>query len=496
MFAALLDEQQKLEEYGPDHPSVRAIRTRINLIREHFGKDPLPEEAQHTDILRVYIDSLGEELKIAQQGLAKYDTLFAQESKAAKDISASQIEDETYRSEITRTQQMFNVVVKRLEEINLIKDYGGVSTKLISPPEMGVQIAPQLLKIMLQGGFLGLFAGCGLVYLLDVMDKSFRSPAEIRRQLDLPVIGHIPQIEKPESNGAVAHGEAGVPLLDPILCSYHHRRGRPAEAYRAVRTSLFFSIRREDQKVIQITSANPGDGKTTLAANLAISMADAGKKVLLVDADFRRPRQHTLFGLADTVGLRSVLMGEAEIPDAVQKTAVDNLWALTAGGTPNNPADLLTSMRFKELLDSQRDQYDFVIIDTPPVLAVTDACVIAPRADAVLLVIRLGKDARMGSIHAVETLTELGSQILGVVVNGTGMGAAYGTRHHQYYKYQYNGYHYHYGYGDKKGNRNGDVYYHDDAASPTNGKASNGKASHSDSPPQSPNHADAIPPEV
>jgi capsular exopolysaccharide synthesis family protein len=263
-----------------------------------------------------------------------------------------------------------------------------------------------------------------------------------------------------------------------------------------VRTSLFFSIRREDQKVIQITSANPGDGKTTLAANLAISIADAGKKVLLLDADFRRPRQHALFGFPlDAVGLHSVLLGKAEIPDAVQKTAIANLWVMVAGGRPNNPADLLMSLRLKELLDSQRDQYDFVIIDTPPVLAVTDACVIAPRADAVLLVIRLGKDARPGAIHAVEMLTELGARILGVVVNGIGRGATYGMRYHQYYKYQYRGYRYPYGYGygygGRKGHRYGDVYYHDNATS-----SSDGKMSHSGSPPQPPNHADAIPPEV
>jgi capsular exopolysaccharide synthesis family protein len=218
--------------------------------------------------------------------------------------------------------------------------------------------------------------------------------------------------------------------------------------------------------------------------------------VLLVDADFRRPRLESLFGLQGTVGLRSVLLGEAEIPDAVQQTSVQNLWVMTAGGTPSNPADLLTSLRFKEFLDSQRDQYDFVIIDTPPILAVTDACAVAPRADAVLLVIRLGKDAREGAMHAVETLGELGSQILGIVVNGIGNGAAYGAKY-GHYNYRYNHYRYHYGYIGKKGHPNGDLYFAEAAvAGSTNGKASNGKASPSGGPPLQPNHADATPPEA
>ena len=122
--------------------------------------------------------------------------------------------------------------------------------------------------------------------------------------------------------------------MSPLICTFHQPKGRPAEAYRAVRTALYFSTQGQDHKVIQITSPNPGDGKTTMAANLAVSIADSGKRVLLLEADFRRPRVHGYFGLDNSVGVSSVIAGEAELPDALQETAVKNLWAVPCGPRP------------------------------------------------------------------------------------------------------------------------------------------------------------------
>ena len=168
---------------------------------------------------------------------------------------------------------------------------------------------------------------------------------------------------------------------------------------------MYFGTQDENHKVIQITSPNPGDGKTTLAANLAVSIADSGKRVLLIDADFRRPKVHKYFGLDNAVGVSTVIAGEAEIPDAIRPTAVENLSAMPCGPRPHNPADLLTSPRFKEMIDLVREQYDFVIVDTPPLLAVTDPSVVAPRVDGVLMVLRLSKHARDAAMRATELST-------------------------------------------------------------------------------------------
>lgn len=466
LFAAMLEQQDMLEDYGPDHPRVKAVDKRMRLLREQLGNMPLPETADTADFLAVYLDSLKQEMKVGQQRLAEYDSLFERERNAAKDLAQFHLQDEMYRNDIARNKQMFDAVIKRLEEISLVKDADrGINMQLLFRPGHGVLVQPQLLKVLGLVAVIGIVVGLGLAYLVDIADKSFRSPDEIRRTLGLPVLGHIPVIE--QGRHAAAEDEEH-PGLAKIVCTYHQPKGRSAEAYRAVRTGLYFSAHGEGHKVIQITSPNPGDGKTTLAANLAVSMADSDKRVLLIDADFRRPRVHKYFALDNEVGVSSVIAGDAEVLDAVQQTPVKNLWAMPCGARPHNPSDLLTSPRFKELIDLVRDQYDFVIIDTPPILAVTDSSVVAPRADAVLLVVRLTKHARDSALRTTEMLNGLGARILGVVINGVGKSTGYGYGYQRYgsyrygYGYQrYGGYHYSSRYAEN-GDGDGGGYYGDE----------------------------------
>jgi capsular exopolysaccharide synthesis family protein len=443
IFGLLLRQQELMATYGPDHPQVRQIEKQIDMVREHFGKQPTAD-ANNNDFLQVYVESLREELVMAQEKMSRYDRLFTQEQGAAKELASFQIQDETFRSEINRMKLMFDVVLKRLDEINLIKDYGGITADVICPPDPGYQVKPQLLKVMLAAAFLGLLTGIGVVYLRDMLDQRFRGPEEVSRQLGLPVMGHIPLIPAGTTEESPTNGDARQPVLNAALCTYHEPLGGPAEAYRAVRTSLYYSAEVAGQRVIQITSPGPGDGKTTLAANLAVAMAGSGKRVLLVDADFRRPRIDSYFGLTGGVGLSSVVAGNAEFSDAIYKTAVENVWVVPCGKRPSNPADLLASRRFKEFIDYQRELYDFVILDTPPVLAVTDPGVVAPRVDAVLLVIRLSKDSRKTATQAAETLKGLGARIVGVVINGIGSGKLYGGKYKYWGSQYYGGYRYGY----------------------------------------------------
>jgi capsular exopolysaccharide synthesis family protein len=443
IFGLLLRQQELMATYGPDHPQVRQIEKQIDMVREHFGKQPTAD-ANNNDFLQVYVESLREELVMTQEKMSRFDRLFTQEQGAAKELATFQIQDETFRSEINRMKLMFEVVLKRLDEINLIKDYGGITAEVICPPDPGYQVRPQLLKALLAAGFLGLLAGIGMVYLRDMLDQRFRGPEEVSRQLGLPVMGHIPLIPAGQAEEPATNGDARQPALNPSLCTYFEPLGGPAEAYRAVRTALYYPAEVAGQRVIQITSPGPGDGKTTLAANLAVAMAGSGKRVLLVDADFRRPRIDAYFGIQGDVGLSSVVAGNAEFSDAIYKTVIENVWVVPCGKRPSNPADLLASRRFKEFIDYQRELYDFVILDTPPVLAVTDPGVVAPRVDAVLLVIRLSKESRKTASQAAETLKGLGARIVGVVVNGMGAGKLYSSRYKYWGSQYYGGYRYGY----------------------------------------------------
>jgi polysaccharide biosynthesis transport protein len=228
--------------------------------------------------------------------------------------------------------------------------------------------------------------------------------------------------------------------LAASLCTVHAAKSPAAEAFRGVRTSLYFSTQGQGHKVIQVTSPSMGDGKSTLAANLAVSIAHSGKRVLIIDADFRRPRQHRLFHVSTQRGLASLIAEEAEPEDIILSTAVANLSILPCGPRPNNPAELLTSPRFPELLGLFRERYDFVIVDTPPLLAVSDPMVVAPRVDAVMLTMRLTNNGRPNAERAKEMLATIGANILGVVVNGFGAKGAGGYGGEGYgYQYAYAG---------------------------------------------------------
>ena len=465
LFSAALDEQMLLQEYGPEHPKVKGAHKKLSFIRGYLGADAQGEgKDQPLNVIEAYLESLRESVQVHAERLRGLDSLFEKERTAAKSLQVHQITDETYQTEIRRNQQLFDVVVKRLDEISLLRDANNVVTHVISPPGPGAQIEPRLAQILGIAALCGFMLGFGAGYLFEALDKRFRTPEEVAALLRLPIMGHIPLIE---SRRRPARGEEGDEKagLATVLCVAHRPRGRQAEAYRAVRTALYFSTRTDGEKVIQVTSPNPGDGKTTTAANLALSIAQSGKRVVLVDADFRRPRIHEYFNVDNSVGLSTLITGDAEVPDAVKPSAVENLWLLPTGERPSNPSELLTSARFKELIDVLREQYDFVILDSPPVLVVSDPSAIAPRADAVLMVLRLTKNARSTVRHATETLTGLGAKILGVVVNAVGQSSWYGYGGYGYggYRYGYGknyGYRYRpgYGYGHGYGYGYGDGY--------------------------------------
>jgi capsular exopolysaccharide synthesis family protein len=374
------------------------------------------------------------------------------------------LEEERARKNIEPLERMLDTVLTQMQQNKFKGDVKGntpvYDAKMIVEAGPGTKVAPNLMQTLIAAAFLGLLGGMGLAYVSELTDKSFRTPDEIRRRLGVRVIGHIPRIEP-------VKGEL-VAGLSPQLCAAHTPRSMNAEAFRGLRTALYFSIQGRGHQVIQVTSPHMGDGKSTLVANLAISIAQSGKSVVLIDADFRRPKIHKFFSIANpNVGLASVISGDAELVDAIQPCAVHGLFILPCGPRPTNPAELLTLPRFQDLLKVIREKYDFVLIDTPPLLVVSDPAVVAPRVDGVILTLRVAKNNRPVAERAKELLTSLGTNILGVVVNGyddVAAGRRYGYSYHYSYGYGYNyGYPYAYSY-DTTYSEDGDASQ--DTASP------------------------------
>lgn len=462
MLPLQLEEKLLLQKYGVEHPRILALRTQMQMVRDHSKKTEQlarqRDEARDksfasmlnrpTDFINAYVGSMKQELRDLDERTTRFNELAKSERELARQQSNVAVTDDQYRSEIGRLTLLFDAIVKRLEEINLLnKNDGWLRVEPIARPGLGYQVAPVLSRILIIAAILGLAGGLGLAYLAELADKSFRSPEEIRAELGVPVIAHIPVI----ANASRASKKKLAGELHPALCCVHAPKGRNSEAFRSVRTALYFSTQGEGHKLIQITSPEPGDGKTTLASNLAVAIAQSGKRVLLVDADFRRPRVHRLFGVANDVGIVNVMTDAVALDAAIQRVPqIDNLSVLPCGPRPPNPAELLTATRFKDLLDRLTLEYDFVLVDTPPLLAVTDPSTVAPRVDGVVLALRLGRNTRPQARRAIEVLHNLGVKVLGVVVNGVGSNTpGYGgSGYYSYGRYQYAGrYGYASGYG-------------------------------------------------
>jgi polysaccharide biosynthesis transport protein len=208
-----------------------------------------------------------------------------------------------------------------------------------------------------------------------------------------------------------------------------------AENYRSIRAALSVVTDMHKAKVLQITSSEPGDGKTTTAANIALAFAQSGHRVLLVDADLRRPTVHKLFAAPQERGLSELIAGEITFAEAVRPTTVSSLSLITAGSAPLNPSELVASERFGHLVEEFRGQYDYVLIDTPPMLAVSDPCIISKYSDGVLLVVRIHKNRRAVLRRAVDLGNSHNARWLGVVVNGLSLHGSDGYGYYYYYEY-------------------------------------------------------------
>jgi len=434
LFTFKLQRTELAQKYGRDHSEMQALDGRIRML-EQLVSTQGPLERNQLDELAVFERVLMRERDTLSDQIEQTTQQIAQDEKKIERVG-----DLNARREIKLAQQRDLMQKRDQRKIDLTQLQGsrtssGYKVEEVTRPTDGAQVAPILFRSLLFGLFLGLVAGGGLALTMELTDRSFRSPAEIRRRLGLPILGHIPRIrvdmpiERPSAAG-----------IENSLVTFYRPTSTEAEAYRGVRTQLYFSTQGRGHQVIQITSPNPGDGKSTLAANLAISIAQSGKRVVLIDCDFRKPRVHKIFMLPKPdVGLASVMSGDAPLMSAVQTCEIENLSLMPCGPRPSNPAELLTSPKFSDVLRDLREKFDFVIVDTPPVLAVSDPSAVAPRVDGVLLVFRMTKNSRPVAERAREQLGAVGARMLGIVVNASNTrSSGYGGYGYAYqYEYQY-----------------------------------------------------------
>lgn len=442
LMGLMVSRDSLLRSYGEKHPRVIEVNQMIVSLEEIIRKR-LEESQDAFDIpaeqrLSLILDKLNRDLATQTEKVSSLGTELATNQADAEKFQRLLEVEQELKDKRERIYTMMDSAQNSFEELKVASTDDGYKFIILNQAIEGVQVEPSPLIVFGLSTILGSLLGFGIGYLVDVADKTFRTPHEIIRTLNLALIGHIPVIR-------VGKLKDEKSAIHPVICTFHKPKAQTSEAFRAVRTAIYFSTQGQRHQVIQVTSPTPGDGKTTLASNLAITIAQSGKRVLLVDADMRRPSIHKLFKLDETPGFSDVLVEESTLEEVIRQSEVDGLDILPCGNKPIQPSELLTSHRLPEVIDDLRQMYDYVIMDSPPVLVVTDPCPVAAVVDGVICAMRIKKNVRVSAERMVEILRSVNANIIGIVVNGVGAQGTYSSQY-SYGAYQ-SGYSNYGGYG-------------------------------------------------
>jgi len=390
-----------LHQLKPEGPAITALNADIERLDQQITE--LDQEFAKSQLAVAEQEYQANQEK--EQELAKY---FEQQRQDAVQLNTEVAQYTMLQSQYEQTKKLCDILDDRIKELSVIEETGALNLTVLETAEPALEpCEPRKAKALALALALGLFAGTGLALLREWKDQRLRSTEEISALLGLPVLGAIPTISS-LNRGPGARGQM-------IELS---RDSHEAEAFRTLRTALFFGVPKEEAHKILVTSPAPGEGKSTVASNLAVAIAQAGQKVLLIDADLRRPTQHRIFGLnRQAKGLSAVLAGQMSLEEAIEHTSLENLHVLASGPDVPNPAELLNSESFSRLLEKVAAAYDRVLIDSPPVTAVTDPLILAAQTDVTILVLQAEVSTRRVSMQAREALASVDARVLGVAVN-------------------------------------------------------------------------------
>jgi len=412
-----------LRQVTEGHPAIAAYENDIKRIKEQIAQlDAELAQAQLAVAEQQYLSAREKEDQIA-----KY---YEDQRQQALDLNEQLAQYTILQSDWEQTKKLCDILDDRIKELNVTEDVGALNISILEVARPArIPSEPQKTRYMAVALIMGLMSGGGLALLRGCMDQRLRSAEEISAVLGLPVLGLVPSMSRRQS--IVARGQK----------VHKDSESRAAEAYRTIRTAVFFGAPKGEAKTILITSPAAVDGKTTLVSNLAIAMAQAGQKTLILDADFRKPMQHKIFEVNhEDRGLSSVLAGTMTLEQAIWPTEIKGLDLLPCGPDVPNPSEILNSDSFAKLLELLTNKYSRIIVDSPPVMPVTDAQILAAICDITLLVLRAEKSTRKISQQARDGLLSVGARVLGAVVNDVPKKGHYGY---------YGGYGYYYGhYGD------------------------------------------------
>jgi len=424
--------------------SIELVRdTQLLVVSVEHPSPALAAEIANA-IARVFTDRIRElqsqRYAATREGLAKQVNDMEQQIETTNQAIASGVDPDQkvqLETRLTEYQRLYSTLVTNYEQVRLAEAQTSTTVVVSEPATVPARpIRPRTGQNSLLATVAGMLFAAGVVFAVDTLDDTIKNPDEIRRVSNLPILGMI-----------AAHAAA-----DDKPISMSQPRSPVAEAFRALRTNTMFTGVDKPLNRIIVTSATPQEGKTTISANLAVVLAQGERKVVVIDADLRRPQIHRKFGLYNRVGLSDLFLLmrplESFPQGAINYSESARLAVITAGKLPPNPAELLTSQKMAQFLDMLGREYDLILIDTPPVLTVTDAAALAPCVDGVILVVKPGATRLRDFQQAFEQLRAGGARVLGVVLNAVN---PHSRKYGYYYNRYYSKYSYYYGEnGNKK----------------------------------------------
>ena len=469
-YVRLKREYQKMEErFQPDYPELQ--RTKVELESARLS---LADETQNL------VKGAYSEYQTALSRERSLEAEFNGQKNEAFKMNSSAVLYNGLKVEIQNKKTLLDSLLRRESETGVEARLKGLRTsniRVVDRARVPVRpSSPNKKRNLILALLLGLGGGVGLAFLFDFLDNSVKTSEDVERYAGLPTLGVVPKFSLEGANKAYSYGrrlkagkapaqlEAGTaraetgetadagaatpesPFVAEVgkaehpgsieLVPHFFPNSRLAESYRSIRTALLLSSADSPVKTVAVTSAMPGEGKTVTAANLAVTLAQSGKTVVVVDADLRRPRQHRIFKIKNTFGLTTYLTDSVEIRDVVKSTEIPNLFLINAGPVPPNPAELLGSDKMARFIRMMAEESDYVIFDLPPMLEISDALVLGAKVDGLMLVVHGDRTSREALRKAREKLDLLKIRTLGVVINNVTL-PQHGAYYYKDYYHQY-----------------------------------------------------------
>lgn len=414
------DRARLADELGPRHPDMISVESSIRDA----------EERLQNEVLAV-VDSLRIAFQVASSQEQQLAAELERQTQEALALDRTGIEYGVLRREAESDRHLYESLLQRAAETGVTSDLETSNIRILDAAEAPLRpFRPRRQLVLLLGLLGGTLLAVGLVFGIEYADDKLKTPDDLKTHLNVPYLGMIPAVSAEGASTGEPTGagdEPFVPLLfkDAVPANY-------TESIRTLRTAVIFSAATEGCRSTMVTSTIPGEGKSSTSANLAIALAQSGLRTLLVDADLRSPRQHSFFGMDLEPGLSNQLVATVEETAIIRETSVAGLCLIPAGMQPPDPGKLLGSERFTGLLESLRKRFDWIVVDTTPILPISDALLVASRVDDVLFVVGTRTTSWRSTADAMEQLQKINAPVLGTVLNKAEL-----ERHSYYYSRYY-----------------------------------------------------------